>query len=33
MAWDLVNVEAMPYEVLLNGVSWEWEPFPSTITP
>lgn len=25
MAWDLVNVEAMPYDVLLNGVSWEWE--------
>ena len=28
MAWDLVNVEAMPYDVLLNGVSWEWESFP-----
>ena len=28
MAWDLVNVEAMPYNVLLNGVSWEWESFP-----
>src|SRR5579864_1455702 len=28
MAWDLVNVEAMPYEVLLNGVAWEWETFP-----
>ena len=28
MAWDLVNVEALPYEVLLNGVSWEWESFP-----
>ena len=25
VAWDLVNVEAMPYEVLLNGVSWTWE--------
>ena len=24
MAWDLVNVEAMPYDVLVNGVSWEW---------
>jgi len=31
MAWDLVNVEAMPYEVLLNGVSWEWETFPEYI--
>ena len=28
VAWDLVNVEAMPYEVLLNGVSWAWESFP-----
>jgi N-acyl-D-aspartate/D-glutamate deacylase len=28
MAWDLVNVEAMPYDVLLKGVSWEWESFP-----
>ena len=28
VAWDLVNVEAMPYEVLLNGVAWEWESFP-----
>jgi N-acyl-D-aspartate/D-glutamate deacylase len=31
MAWDLVNVEAMPDEVLLNGVSWEWETFPEYI--
>ena len=28
VAWDLVNVEAMPYEVLLNGVIWAWESFP-----
>lgn len=28
VAWDLVNVEAMPYEVLLNGVNWAWESFP-----
>ena len=28
MAWDLVNVEAMPYDVLMNGVSWDWESFP-----
>src|ERR1700738_1862449 len=28
LAWDLVNVEAMSYDVLVNGVSWEWETFP-----
>jgi N-acyl-D-amino-acid deacylase len=28
MAWDLVNVEALPHEVLMNGVSWDWESFP-----
>ena len=28
MAWDLVNGEAMPDDVLMNGVSWEWESFP-----
>ncbi len=29
VAWDLVNVEAMPHEVLLDGVAWdEWESFP-----
>src|SRR5215510_771587 len=28
VAWDLVNVEAMPYDVLLNGVTWAWESFP-----
>jgi len=28
MAWDLVNVEALPHDVLMNGVSWEWESFP-----
>jgi N-acyl-D-amino-acid deacylase len=31
MAWDLVNVEAMPHDVLLNGVSWEWESFPEYV--
>jgi N-acyl-D-amino-acid deacylase len=25
---DLVNVEAIPYEVLAQGISWEWESFP-----
>jgi N-acyl-D-aspartate/D-glutamate deacylase len=27
-AWDLVNVEAIPFEVLAKGVSWDWESFP-----
>jgi N-acyl-D-aspartate/D-glutamate deacylase len=31
LAWDLVNVEAMSYEVLMNAVSWEWESFPQYI--
>jgi len=26
--WDLVNVEAIPFEVLKKGVSWDWESFP-----
>jgi N-acyl-D-amino-acid deacylase len=28
-ALDLVNVEAIPYEVLKRGISWDWESFPS----
>ncbi|MCS6927200.1 MAG: amidohydrolase family protein, partial [Candidatus Binatia bacterium] len=29
VSWDLVNVEAMPHDVLLHGVAWdEWESFP-----
>ena len=27
-AWDLVNVEAIPFEVLKQGVTWDWETFP-----
>ncbi|MAG34182.1 MAG: amidohydrolase [Deltaproteobacteria bacterium] len=27
-AWDLVNVEAIPFEVLSAGIEWEWETFP-----
>ncbi len=27
-AWDLVNVEAIPFEVLAAGVTWDWESFP-----
>jgi N-acyl-D-aspartate/D-glutamate deacylase len=25
---DLVNVEAIPYEVLARGIGWDWESFP-----
>jgi len=25
---DLVNVEAIPYEVLARGITWDWESFP-----
>lgn len=27
-AWDLVNVEAIPFDVLAKGIKWEWETFP-----
>ena len=27
-AWDLVNVEAIPFDVLQRGVTWDWETFP-----
>ncbi len=27
-AWDLTNVEAIPYESLNKGVTWDWETFP-----
>ena len=27
-AWDLVNVEAIPVEVLKQRVTWDWESFP-----
>ena len=30
-AWDLVNVEAIPFEVLSKGISWEWETFPQFV--
>ena len=26
--WDLVNVEAIPFDVLSQGVTWDWETFP-----
>jgi N-acyl-D-aspartate/D-glutamate deacylase len=28
-AWDLVNVESIPFDVLSKGVTWDWESFPS----
>ncbi|MGD0120316.1 MAG: amidohydrolase family protein [Candidatus Binatus sp.] len=27
-AWDLTNVEAIPYASLTKGIKWEWETFP-----
>jgi N-acyl-D-aspartate/D-glutamate deacylase len=27
-AWDLVNVEAIPFDVLSKGVTWDWLSFP-----
>jgi N-acyl-D-aspartate/D-glutamate deacylase len=27
-AWDLVNVEGIPFDVLAKGVTWDWETFP-----
>jgi N-acyl-D-amino-acid deacylase len=28
VAWDLVNVEGIPFQVLKNGVTWDWVSFP-----
>src|ERR1700719_3076822 len=27
-AWDLVNVEAIPFDALSRGIKWEWTTFP-----
>ncbi len=27
-AWDLTNVEAIPFDSLNKGIKWEWETFP-----
>jgi N-acyl-D-amino-acid deacylase len=27
-AWDLVNVEAIPFDVLTKGITWDWVTFP-----
>jgi N-acyl-D-aspartate/D-glutamate deacylase len=32
LAWDLVNVEGMSFNVLAKGVLWEWESFPEFMT-
>jgi N-acyl-D-amino-acid deacylase len=32
LAWDLVNVEGMSFNVLSKGVLWEWESFPEFMT-
>jgi N-acyl-D-aspartate/D-glutamate deacylase len=29
---DLVNVEAIPYQVLERGITWDWETFPEYMT-
>src|SRR5438128_7880603 len=26
--WDLDNVDAIPFEVLNRGITWDWETFP-----
>src|SRR5262249_55856326 len=26
--WNLVHVEAIPYDVLTRGLTWDWESFP-----
>ena len=30
-AWDLVNVEGIPFDVLKQGINWKWETFPQYI--
>jgi N-acyl-D-amino-acid deacylase len=30
-AWDLVNVEGIPFDVLQRGITWKWETFPQYI--
>src|SRR5271163_477164 len=27
-AWDLVNVEAIPFDALSKGITWDWTTFP-----
>src|SRR5690348_667815 len=28
VTWDLVNVEGIPFDVLSQGISWDWVSFP-----
>ena len=28
LMWDLVNVEAIPFEVMAQGIDWQWETHP-----
>jgi N-acyl-D-amino-acid deacylase len=30
-AWNLVHVEAIPYDVLNRGITWDWETFPQYV--
>lgn len=30
--WNLVHVEAIPYDVLTRGLTWDWESFPQYMT-
>ena len=30
---DLVNVEAIPYDVMKRGIDWDWESFADFSTP
>lgn len=32
VTWDLVNVEAIPFDVLNQGIRWEWQTFPEYMT-
>lgn len=27
-SWDVVNMQAIPYDALSKGIAWEWETFP-----
>ncbi|HJY80908.1 MAG TPA: amidohydrolase family protein [Candidatus Binatia bacterium] len=31
-AWDLVNVEGIPFDVLAKGITWDWVSFPEFMT-
>ena len=31
-AWDVVNMEAIPFDTLSRGITWDWETFPEFMT-